>query len=393
MNHKLDSETHRRSPISVSPRAVVIKRGEQGFTLVTLSLSAAVLIGMLGLAMDAGQMFILKNELQTFADASAMAAISKLDGTQTGVQLANNVATAGPLGTTRPNGYKFDTIAISNVTATYATTFAGTYDSYATASSSSTNSYRFVKVSATQNLSLNFLPVLPGMASSLAVSASAVAGQGEQSTVSGGGLIPFAPDAHNQADTTNFGLTPGVQYSLKWAAGNNNTTCAGDAGFTPPGTPPSEHGFVDIGEGTGTGNLRKAIEYGGYPNANSTPSSVGGGQDLISDPGTRGSSIFISLNNRAAQDTDDASTTYAAYLAAGTGNGRRVVTVPIVGTWSETGANANAPVLGFANFFLNTSYSGNSGSICATYIGPGDITGNGSGGSDSTKIYVNYLYQ
>src|SRR5712691_8244922 len=92
------------------PRAAKPKRGEQGFALVMMSVSAFVLIGMLGLAMDVGQTLILKNELQTFVDASAMAAISKLDGTQTGVKGANNVATSGPLGTTKPNGYNFDTV-------------------------------------------------------------------------------------------------------------------------------------------------------------------------------------------------------------------------------------------------------------------------------------------
>jgi Flp pilus assembly protein TadG len=393
VNHMQGIRVNGPSQRCFSPRgALARQRRERGFSLAMLSLSAFVMIGMLGLAMDVGQMFIVKNELQTFVDASAMAAVSKLDGTQTGVQNANNVATAGPLGTTKPNGYNFDTVAISNVTTTYATTFTGTYDSYATASGPATNSYRFVRVSATQNLSLNFLPVLPGIPTSQPVSASAVGGQGEQSTISGGGLEPFAPDAHNQADTKNFGLTPGSAYTLKWGNGNT-TTCAGDVGFTPPGSPPSEHGFVDIGEGNGTSGIRPAIEYGGYPNADSTPSSVVVGQDLVSDPGNRGSSIFGALNNRAAQDTDTTSTTYSQYLSSGTGNGRRIVTVAIVGTWSGNGHNAHAPVVGFANFFLNTSYSGSSGPICATYIGPGDLTGGASGGSDGTKIYVNNLYQ
>jgi hypothetical protein len=115
--------------------------------------------------------------------------------------------------------------------------------------------------------------------------------------------------------------------------------------------------------------------------------------NLVSDPGNRGSSIFGALSNRVNQDTDITSTTWDQYKASGTGNGRRVVTVAMVGTWSGQGHNANAPVLGFANFFLNTSYSGSSGPICATYIGPGSLTGTSSGGTDGTKIYSNILYQ
>jgi hypothetical protein len=337
-------------------------------------------------------MFICKNELQTFADASALAAVAHLDGTQSGVQGADATALVGPLGATKPNGYNFDTTAISTVTTGYATTFAGTYDNSAAANTSGANNYRFIKVTASANVPLNFLAVLPGIPTQVTESASAIAGQNPQSSIGNGGMLPFAPDAHNQADPQNFGLTPGTQYTLKWGNGNT-TTCAGDAGFTPPGSPPSEHGFVDIGEGNGNVNVRAAIEYGGYPNANSSPSSVSTGDTLGGVPGNRGTSIFDALNARAAQDTDTSSTTWSQYKSTGIGSGRRVVTVAIGGTWSGHGANASVPVLGFANFLLSPTYSGTSGPICATYIGPGDLTGQSSGGSDGTKVYSNVLYQ
>ena len=99
------------------------------------------------------------------------------------------------------------------------------------------------------------------------------------------------------------------------------------------------------------------------------------------------------LRRGRPQDTDDTSTNYADYMASGTGNGRRIVTVAIGGTWSGNGNNASTPVLGFANFLLNTTYSGTSGPICATYIGPGDLNGYASAGTDSTKVYSNMLYQ
>jgi Flp pilus assembly protein TadG len=371
---------------------VAKKRGEKGFSLLLITLSLAVMVGMVGLAVDVGRMFIYKNELQSFVDASALAAVANLDGSKTGVEAANATATAGPLGATKPNRYGFDTMTVSNVTNSYSTTFGGTYDSYATADVATTNNYRFIRISASVNAPLNFLPVLPGIPTQMSLSAVAIAGEHPQTTVSSGGLLPFAPDAHNQADTQNFGFTPGTEYTLKWGNGNI-TNCAGDGGFTPPGQPPSEHGFVDIGEGNSNSRVRTAIEYGGYPNANSNPSSVAAGDTLGGVPGNRGTSIFDALAIRAAQDTDDTSTTWADYKAAGTGNGRRVVTVAVAGTWSGNGANANTPVLGFANFLLDTTYSGTSGPICATYIGPGDLTGMGSGASDGTKVYTNILYQ
>jgi hypothetical protein len=334
-------------------------------------------------------MFIVKNELQTFVDASAIAACRLMDGSQAGVQNAHNIATAGPLGSTRPNGWNFDVNAIANVTDTYATSFAGTYDSYASASGSATNNYRFIKVTANATLPLYFLAVIPGLPTSQFLQSTAVGGQNPQTN---GRMLPFAPDAHNPADTQNFGLTPGTEYTLKWGNGNT-TTCAGDQGFTPPGSPASEHGFVDIGETNSNNNVRNAIEYGNYPNANSTPSSVSAGTTLAGVPGNRGYPIFDSLNARAAQDSNDTATAYAQYMASGTGNGRRIVTVAIAGPWSSNGSNAQTTVLGFANFFLDTSYSGTSGPICATYIGPASSNGMGSGGSDGTKIYSVMLYQ
>jgi Flp pilus assembly protein TadG len=368
------------------------RKNQRGFSLMLIAAGASVMIGMLGLAFDLGRMFIVKNELQTFADASAVAACRQMDGSQAGVQGAHNTATAGPLGSTVPNGWNFDVNAISNVTDTYATSYNGTYDSYATASSGGTNSYRFIKVTANATLPLYFLGVIPNLPTSQLLQATAVGGQNPSDTIPSGRLLPFAPDAHNPADTTNFGLTVGSSYTLKWGNGNT-TTCGGDAGFTPPGNPPSEHGFVNIGEGNSNSNVRTAIEYGGYPNANSSPSSIETGDSLNGVPGNRGTSIFDALAGRVGQDTNSTAATYADYLAAGNGNGRRIVTVAIAGPWSGNGANAQTTVLGYANFFLNTSYSGTSGPICATYIGTASANGNGSGGTDGTKVYSVMLYQ
>src|SRR5256885_1490781 len=131
-----EMKVHCGSNTTARPRlAVKRKRGERGFTLALLSVCMVVMLATIGLSIDLGRMFVYKNELQTFADASAMAAVSQLDGTQTGVVGAQTTATNGPLGTTRPNGYNFDTVAVSNVSTGYATTFTGTYDSYATANS------------------------------------------------------------------------------------------------------------------------------------------------------------------------------------------------------------------------------------------------------------------
>jgi hypothetical protein len=386
---------HQHGMATPARRAAAKNRSEGGFSLILLSLCVAVMLGMCGLAIDVGRMFVYKSELQTFADNAAMAAIAKMDGSQAGLQGANATALTGPDGATLANKVNFDSTTISTVTPTYATSFTGTYDSYATASTPATNNYRFIKVVASANVALSFLPVLPGISNLYTISASATAGQEATNTLTNGGLLPFAPDAINQADTTNFGMVPGMEYALKWPNGGS-ATCSGDNGpppFSPPGNPPSEHGFVDIGEGNGNSSIRAAIVNGGYPNSGSSPSSLATGDTLGGVPGNRGSSIFDALDTRAAQDTDDTSTSYAQYVAGGTGNGRRVITVAVGGTWTGNGANASTPILGFANFFLEPTYAGSSGQICAYYIGPADTAGAGSGGTDGTKIYTNILYQ
>jgi Flp pilus assembly protein TadG len=386
-------QSRRASPSSI--RALSQNR-ERGVSIWLVVLCAAVMFGMLGLAFDLGRMFITKNELQTFADASALGACRQLDGTKTGIQLAHTTATAGPLGSTKPNGWNFDTTTISNVTDTYATSFAGPYDSYATASAGATNTYRFIKVTATANMPVYFATVIAGLPTSESIPATATAGQQAQTAeFFNGGLAPVAPAAHNANDLNNFGLTPGGQYTLKWGNGSS-TTCTGDQGFNPADSP-SSHGFIDLGQGHGNSSLRSVITYGGYPNANSSPNHVSAGDTLYAVPGNRGSSIFGAFAERSNQDPDQTSITWEQYKAAATGNGRRIITTPVYDPAQSGGHGANAyiKVIGFANFLLDigSSISGSSGPICATYIGKASMNGGGSGGTDGTKVYRVMLYQ
>jgi hypothetical protein len=186
-----------------------------------------------------------------------------------------------------------------------------------------------------------------------------------------------------------------VEYTLKWGNGNS-TTCAGDLNFNPH-NPPSIHGYVDLGQGPGTANLRNAIVYGGYPNSLTVPSQVTTNEALFSDPGNRGASIFSALAERSNQDPDQTSLTWEAYKAAGIGNGRRIVTVPINSPALDAGSGSNSTVtvIGFGNFLLDPGATivGNSGSICATYIGPANLNGNASGATDGTVVYSTVLFK
>ena len=82
------------------------------------------------------------------------------------------------------------------------------------------------------------------------------------------------------------------------------------------------------------------------------------------------------LNTRVMEDTDPYSATYADYEQSGTGNGRRVIGVPV-----NSGPN-DFTAIAVRAFFLQAAgvYSAVTGStsICAEYIGTYKQTGTGT---------------
>ena len=58
-----------------------IRRDERGSILVQATLTILVMMGMAGLALDGARYFMVNNDLQQLADAAALAAAKKLDGT------------------------------------------------------------------------------------------------------------------------------------------------------------------------------------------------------------------------------------------------------------------------------------------------------------------------
>ena len=50
------------------------RKGQRGVILVVMTAAAIALIGAMGLAIDMGHIFIVKNETQAYVDAAAIAA-------------------------------------------------------------------------------------------------------------------------------------------------------------------------------------------------------------------------------------------------------------------------------------------------------------------------------
>lgn len=341
--------------------------------------AGAVLLGMLGLTIDLGRAYVIRSELQAYSDAAAVAAAFELDGTSDGLARADAAAATGPTNLGAPaNRYDFSTRAVSGIEATYSTTFSGAYESSAGATANS----RFVRVTASANAPLYFMPILPGVGSSKVLGASSVAGQALEPSI-GNGMAPFSPDAHNAADP-NFGLTLGEYYTLKWPPPGQRdkpgNRCSGDVGFTPPNSS-SSRGFINVGQGNGNSALYDAIVNNHF--YKDQPYTIGSLIDWV--PGNK--NVRPAVSDRLNQDTDTTSVTYSSY----TGNGRRLLAAPV----NDGGDPAR--VVGFGAFFMppDMCQDKNISPCCAEYVGPGLIHGSrkSPGSGAGAGVYRVRLFQ
>jgi hypothetical protein len=366
-------------------------------------------------------MYIAKNELQGYADAAAIAAANRLDGTTTGISNAiseaqNNI-----------NKWYFDMNPVSAVTVDFSTIPTGGYSS----NPNPATGYAFTRVQVQGNVPMYFMPIFAGVGYSSAVRATAVAGQTLLSSL-GDGAFPYSPDAHvpnplASDPTGNFGLIKGQLYTLRWdpvgngsslgivdKSGNKLVGCAGDMnapGFIPGSDNNGQRGYIDLlnGGGGGANFIRNAIT-GNVE----IPNSLQAGQTIDTANGNKQTEV-TALLERVAQDTNAITATYFTAPAAAVGqnppgrtyysvdppgqpvanpphgNGRRIVTMPINNP-------TNNVILGFAQFFLPPTPcpGSNPQPCCGEYIGPASVlpsSGGGGNGGGSLGLYRIKLFQ
>ena len=346
------------------------RRQERGFVLMTMGLAAFALLGTLGLAVDLGRTFVAKNETQAFVDAAAIAAVTKLDGTTTGITRARTAA-----GNTA-NAWNLHTTAVTNYTVDFGTTSEGPWVS----SPSPAGGYLYARVRATVPLKLYFLPGIVQQ-NTQDVTSLAVAGQVLQ-TAFGRGVGPFTAVAPDR-NAANFGFQIDEEYTIQWPQYNSTRqNCS-------PTNP--EPCFIrDPCEGDPISTLSQVVQswgastngYWGNESASDTRSLI---LNLIqSTPVSVGASIPMTsgnmateaaaLDQRVNQDLDTVNNVVADYLGNPVHNGRRLLPLPVV----VPTPNATAEVIGFAAFLLITrgtpsnyyvSGPANEG-FCAIYAGP-----------------------
>jgi Flp pilus assembly protein TadG len=335
---------------------------ERGYVLIALSLGLVFILGMAGLAVDIGRMYVTKSEAQSFADSAAFSAALQLDGTAAGITRATTAVA------NNPKQWQFQTSAFTNVQTAFGTSSTGPW---VTNPNPATN-YYFAQVQTSVSLPMYLIGALG--ASSSTIAAGAVAGRIAETSVPGG-EFPFSPytriaSPDNASDP--FGYQVGNDYTLRWGAPGNNTTCGTDATQPNLATNGFYRGYCCVAQSAA--NVTQAIVGGA-----TDPMSVGNPVEM--DNGAQNVQPQ-DIADRVNMDSDTTSATYAQYLANGTGNGERVVMTPI------NNGPPNFDVVGFAGFFLlNASYySGIHGnqSACGEYIGTyvqgaGNLASGGSG--------------
>ncbi len=348
------------------------RTGQAGYVLATLSVLLVFLIASVGLGVDLGTAFVVRSEAQAFCDSAALTAALKLDGTSLGISRARTAALE------ETNRWLFGTTAFGSVVVEFAPDADGPWES----NPMDPVGYGFVRVSTGANAPMTFLPLVTNENIAV-VNTRAVAGQIEKNTFYNG-VFPYSPFAHVPSVADDFGFSKGTKYTLRWPNNMNKHAkpCPGDENVEHVvqmkiDSGDSIQGYIDSGSASW---IREAIITS---------------EQHETRVYTVGEPIFMSTGNkqteedamqtRVGQDTNTSALTYEEYRSSGTGNGRRMVLVPING-----GPNTNFRIIGFASFFLgqvNDYKVSPSDSFCAEYVGSAVLGGTTGGANPGSGAY------
>lgn len=352
-----------------------------------MALTAGVVVAAVGLSVDLGRMFIVKNETQVFCDAAALAAALALDGSTDGIARAQTAVSNSA------NQWDFGTTPVSNPAVAFATSSTGPW----VASPNPATGYRYARVTATAPLRLYFLPVVvaEGVHD---VTSSATAAQVDIPVLHRG-MSPYTVVSTNTTGP-NFGLVVGQSYDLQWPQYNTDRHNCNQAHpqlcfvSHPCADEPKESMWAVAQNWSASLN--------GYWGGTSNSEIAAATLDLIQlEPVAIGTNLFpllsngnkdsekIALDDRASQDTNTVESTVPRYLASSDHNGRRLIPVLIVNPVDP----ATTTVIGYGQFLLfangspsdyyKKTVTGNE-PFCGLYVGPYNIGSLGGGAGDAT---------
>ncbi len=147
-------------------------RSKRGFVLIVTCIVLVILMAVAGLGIDIGRMYLIKSELQAFADAAALTAALRLDGTDPGIQAAR--LAPGELAT-GPNAMKWDmgTETISQIDVSFAKGETAPDPKTWQAQPSAAGDFHFVRVVARAQAPVIFLKVFQPMKADASIVAAA----------------------------------------------------------------------------------------------------------------------------------------------------------------------------------------------------------------------------
>ncbi len=381
-----------------------------------LVLLGTVMLVFMGFAYDLGRLYLNRAEVQTIANAMALAAAQNLIGTQTSIDNAGIAARAAArVADAKGNRYDYGSITLGETTANLSSEVPEPtyYDSMSAATGvgdgaggaqAGGSTARFTRIEATADAPLTFFGLLfVAQDRKTPVVARAVAGVSGP-LCSACGVEPIAIGAVSADDTADFGFVKGTRYTFYFTCTGQPTPLAlGDAGtrlqyallnrydteastFSQEDTQLFRNGNNGIPPNA---NLLKACLTIGQPEQIWATASPRICAQPVANPSVQ--QFMCGLNNRfdnglpdaACQAINDSATLagtpvdtdltdvddYSAY----TGRGRRVITVSVVDGLSAT---ADMTILGFRQFLLipnpgvsTLSPTDGPGRFIATYIG------------------------
>jgi Flp pilus assembly protein TadG len=397
-------------------------RKQKGAATVYFVLFTLVAFGFLTLATDVGRMYLIQGELQTAADAAALAAATQLVGTANALTHADDQIIASFDSTTgndnrfnlRQNSIEFPTVLVASRETSYFATLEDARGNLNGGQSGSvdwgTGIYpKYVRVQITAQAPVIFAPLLTRASDTLpTVTVSAIAGVSSAMCTACGidNLAVIDPSAGG--DPINFGFEPGLFYTLYLSTSqqtpNAPTTPAALAetvGVVPyailnhvPGGP-SDLDLDGLMFETGAAGIARSEDITAetievlYPDLVDNVTAPVGRSILCGlntrfgvDPSdnicsTVNNGEFTELAQLFAADTDLGTETYAAgaglqdFATEYDGSMRRVLTVPVIDSIDSLN------VMGFRQFLLEMSptviegldTSLTSGAFRAQYIG------------------------
>lgn len=373
-------------------------------TIQLLVILVPVLFGFIGFAVDLGQMYLIRGELKVAANSMALAAAQRLIGTDQAITDATNAAHLAIDDSSRlANKYNFGGLAIGQTNGflissapdpSYFPTLLDATSGAGSGAGGGADS-RHARVTLTADAPLTFWRFLPlATEGKVSVAAQAVAGISAP-LCTACGIENFAVAALAINDGTDFGFVTDTKYTLGYSC-NGAPTPAGLAG-APQRLPYVLLNRLNANTTVFTNENSQLfrIGAGGLPgNADSTQAcfSINTAETIWADAipaacaatvnspvtsavcglnarfestprtGCQGIPDIDTLSGIYTPDTDTSSIdAYASYA----GNGRRVITIPIVETLNSTGSMT---VLGFRQFLVEPNPN-------VTNINPADQDG------------------